>query len=166
MIDPHKRYQKHLNISDLFIQTDDTVCACGCGNKLKGRQKRWASKQCNYKSLIQFYIIKGDSAVIRQELYKRDEGFCYCCGEQTEDWEADHIKPVFLGGGGCDLTNYQTLCKSCHQLKSAFMVSHKFEISEAVYSNRSNLLLKDFLDDEMFPVGTSILKQYLGLRLG
>lgn len=30
-------------------------------------------------------------------------------------WHADHIKPVFLGGGQCGLDNIRTLCVSCHK---------------------------------------------------
>ncbi|EPT28685.1 SWI2/SNF2-containing protein [Toxoplasma gondii ME49] len=33
-------------------------------------------------------------------------------------WHADHIIPVHQGGGLCDLTNVQTLCRACHQLKT------------------------------------------------
>jgi hypothetical protein len=29
-------------------------------------------------------------------------------------WQADHIKPVHLGGGLCDITNFRTLCTVCH----------------------------------------------------
>lgn len=34
-------------------------------------------------------------------------------------WDADHIKAVEEGGGGCGLENIQTLCKSCHHIKTA-----------------------------------------------
>jgi 5-methylcytosine-specific restriction enzyme A len=30
-------------------------------------------------------------------------------------WQADHIKPVVEGGGGCGLYNYRTLCLRCHK---------------------------------------------------
>ena len=30
-------------------------------------------------------------------------------------WEADHIIPVFQGGGVCGLENYRTLCLRCHK---------------------------------------------------
>ena len=33
-------------------------------------------------------------------------------------WEADHIDPVFKGGGQCGLENIQTLCIKCHKIKS------------------------------------------------
>ena len=34
-------------------------------------------------------------------------------------WHADHILPVFKGGGETGLDNIQTLCVSCHKKKSA-----------------------------------------------
>lgn len=34
-------------------------------------------------------------------------------------WDADHIKPVVLGGGECGLDNYRTLCIMCHKKVTA-----------------------------------------------
>ncbi|CAE7899600.1 Zranb3 [Symbiodinium sp. KB8] len=34
-------------------------------------------------------------------------------------WQADHILPVWQGGGACGLENLQTLCASCHSLKTS-----------------------------------------------
>lgn len=34
-------------------------------------------------------------------------------------WDADHIRPVALGGGECGLGDIQTLCLRCHARKSA-----------------------------------------------
>jgi hypothetical protein len=34
-------------------------------------------------------------------------------------WDADHIIPVWRGGGLCGLDGYQTLCKPCHAAKTA-----------------------------------------------
>lgn len=33
-------------------------------------------------------------------------------------WQADHVVPVFEGGGMCGLDNLQTLCTSCHRSKT------------------------------------------------
>ncbi|KAE8581484.1 hypothetical protein XENTR_v10024805 [Xenopus tropicalis] len=34
-------------------------------------------------------------------------------------WQVDHIRPVYGGGGQCDLSNLQTLCTVCHRQVSA-----------------------------------------------
>ena len=39
--------------------------------------------------------------------------------EEGDFWQADHIVPVSGGGGECDLSNFQTLCSSCHDSKTA-----------------------------------------------
>ena len=31
-------------------------------------------------------------------------------------WHADHIVPVYAGGGMCQLDNLRTLCVPCHQV--------------------------------------------------
>lgn len=31
-------------------------------------------------------------------------------------WHADHIRPVYKGGGLCHLENLRTLCVPCHQV--------------------------------------------------
>ena len=38
--------------------------------------------------------------------------------EEGDFWQADHIVPVSGGGGECDLSNYQTLCAGCHEVKT------------------------------------------------
>lgn len=117
MINKYSRYQSGLNLSFLY-PSKDGFCACGCGQRLTGKQKRWASIQCRDNSYINFAIIKGDNSIIRQELFKRDHGFCYSCGVYDNGWEADHIISIKSGGGASDLSNFQTLCKSCHKEKS------------------------------------------------
>ena len=32
-------------------------------------------------------------------------------------WHADHIRPVYKGGGLCDLDNLRTLCLPCHAVR-------------------------------------------------
>ena len=112
-----QRYQKGLTLNQLFPPTSGK-CACGCGKQLRDSKKRWATDKCLDKALVYFFIIKGHTSTIRQELLKRDKGKCAKCQKKVDKWEADHIVPVFMGGGGCDLTNYQTLCPDCHKTKT------------------------------------------------
>jgi 5-methylcytosine-specific restriction protein A len=50
---------------------------------------------------------------------------CPCCevcakvGRTTPATVCDHITPVRLGGAFWDTRNYQSLCRPCHQAKSA-----------------------------------------------
>lgn len=50
---------------------------------------------------------------------------CPCCeactkaGRTTAATVTDHIKPVRLGGDFWNAANHQSLCKTCHQAKSA-----------------------------------------------
>lgn len=118
VLNNYSRYQGTLRIEDLYPSPKDGTCACGCGNKLTGRKRRWFSSECRVKSVRDYFIIKGDTQVIRNTLYQLDEGYCRHCGQLSDDWEADHIFPVFLGGSACDITGFQTLCKECHKEKT------------------------------------------------
>ena len=118
VLDHWQRYQKGLVMEQLY-PTISGRCSCGCGNELSGRKKRWASRECSRNAYIRFAIIKGDLKIIRRELWARDEGFCQCCGVFDENWQADHAWPIHNGGGGCELSNLQTLCPSCHQAKTS-----------------------------------------------
>ena len=50
---------------------------------------------------------------------------CPCCvectkaGRTTPATVCDHITPVRLGGAFYDTNNHQSLCRACHQAKSA-----------------------------------------------
>ena len=116
-IDKFKRQQSCLILEDLY-PTRKGVCCCGCNTPLIGKQRRWASKECTNKAYITYAIVAGSSDIIRKELFKRDKGFCQNCGVLSDDWQADHIIPVYKGGGGCNLDNYQTLCLDCHKTKT------------------------------------------------
>ena len=107
MIELNLRYQKGLTLNDLYPKLD-YYCACGCGRKLLGKRIKWATDECRYNSFINFAIIKGNNKIIREELFKRDEGFCHICGQYDDHWQADHITSVIKNGGACDLTNFQT----------------------------------------------------------
>ena len=117
-INPYLRKQKNLSLNDFLPKTKGGYCDCGCGEKLTGRQKRWASKNCIKPYLRKYYIISGDVQVIREELFKIDQGYCRNCGVYDENWQADHIKEVRHGGGGCGIEGFQTLCSYCHKEKT------------------------------------------------
>ena len=160
MIDPRKRYQKGMVLNDLFPQIDGE-CACGCGLSIIGRKKKWSSDLCRDSSFRKFAVVKGDLKVIREELFKVDKGACRCCGSITIDWEADHIKPVSKGGGGCDLSNYQTLCKECHKEKT-YAVGHRNIISSQAAPINFILAFSAFGQETSFLANVSIEKHKLG----
>jgi 5-methylcytosine-specific restriction endonuclease McrA len=129
MIDPKVRYQKGLRLSHLYPRIKGE-CACGCGTELTGRKTKWASRDCNDRVYKEFAILKGNSGAIRKELFEKQEGFCQSCGVYDPNWHADHIHPVMLGGGACEIDNFQTLCVDCHKEKTRYqMASHHKAIS-------------------------------------
>lgn len=139
MISEYKRYQKGLKVQDLFPQKGD-VCACGCGVKLTGRQKRWASESCSQNAYFNCAIIKGSSSIIRKVLYSEQGGYCQNCGTYDTKWQADHKLPVAFGGGGCDLTNFQTLCEDCHKKKTF----HQIAVQRRAISSQEALNASSF----------------------
>lgn len=141
IINNYHRYQVGLTMNHLFPKREG-FCACGCGRKLMGKRRKWHSNKCQQNAYIQFSIIKGDTRIIRKELYKRDNGFCRYCGSKEDSWHADHINPVVNGGGASELENFQTLCIDCHKGKTRFqIVSHRATIS----SHAANILEIDLL---------------------
>ena len=140
MINIHSRYQNDFHMHDMYPSIEG-FCSCGCGKKLSGKQKRWASKECNEISYAQFSIIKGNSQSIRNLLYFIQKGFCQVCGVYDPLWQADHIRPVLYGGGACDISNFQTLCVYCHNEKTQNqMLSHRAKISSHAHVNPSMVL--------------------------
>ena len=128
MIDFFKRYQVGLKLKDLYPLKNDGLCDCGCGKEKKKKKKRWASFECQNNALINFWIIKGDTNIIRQSIFEIEGGFCRSCGIFSDNWHVDHINPVFLGGSACGLDNFQTLCVDCHKAKT-YADSHALTIS-------------------------------------
>ena len=62
---------------------------------------------------------------MREEVLLRDGAYCnskngYGCGREWEPTclEMDHIMPISMGGGVCDISNIQLLCHDCHKKKS------------------------------------------------
>ena len=49
-------------------------------------------------------------------------------------WQADHITPVCLGGGACDLANLRTLCTECHKAETRRLARERAEARQAARS--------------------------------
>jgi hypothetical protein len=101
-----------------------------CGGLVEPPRRTWCSDEC-----VDAWGILTSSAIVRSAVWKRDHGICAQCGHDATkytrtdgstvdvgmwgEWDADHIVPVWKGGGLCGLDNYQTLCRDCHAAKTA-----------------------------------------------
>lgn len=115
---PYIRRQS-INMIDIFPKKK-TYCNCGCGKKLTGKQRRWASEECiQFVSYI-YSIVAGDSQVIRFIIGRYFGYKCVdCnCSQFKCTLDLDHIYPVKWGGGMGWLSNYALRCKSCHRKKT------------------------------------------------
>ena len=54
---------------------------------------------------------------LRVVVLERDNYRCQACGDPG--FEVDHVRPIRSGGAVWDPDNLQTLCKSCHSIKTA-----------------------------------------------
>jgi 5-methylcytosine-specific restriction endonuclease McrA len=110
-----------------------------CGIAVPKGRFTFCSQDCVHE-----WKLRTDPAYLREQVFARDRGVCAQCGLDTEAmrkdkrkldwkarkqfekewglrrklWDADHILPVYQGGGECDLTNMQTLCLRCHRAKN------------------------------------------------
>jgi 5-methylcytosine-specific restriction endonuclease McrA len=157
LINCFRRYQPGLMLAHIYRAQKDK-CACGCGKPLSRQRKMWHSDDCRDFAYLSFAIIKGDTSIIREHLFLIDGGACRNCGVISDAWEADHILPVFLGGGACDISNFQTLCKECHKEKSQ-MLSHLAAISSQASSICAQPLTYEFGQHSKFLLKTSYDKQ-------
>ncbi|MFW9156242.1 HNH endonuclease [Corynebacterium striatum] len=79
---------------------------------------------------------------LRKAALNRDHHQCVQCGN-TECLEVDHIKNV-ASGGGHNLNNLQTLCKTCHREKtrSEMRKGHQTRANRAKYPKEQHPGLK------------------------
>lgn len=66
---------------------------------------------------------RGLSRLARVRIWDAAGGVCHLCGikihaERGETWDADHIKPLWLGGGDTE-ANMAPAHKSCHREKTS-----------------------------------------------
>lgn len=128
---PLKRLQTRANLSlaQLFPKKCDGHCDCGCGVKLGGRQRRWASPECAEFSWWVYAVIAGRRDETQRCLRAYWGSSCVECGDMPMKQKArrkrmssaiewDHIVPVHQGGGACWLGNWRPLCNGCHKEKT------------------------------------------------
>ena len=59
-------------------------------------------------------------AWLRRVVLERDSWTCQTCGKSAGRFEVDHIVPLHIDIGlAWDRSNLQTLCRGCHNLKTA-----------------------------------------------
>jgi 5-methylcytosine-specific restriction endonuclease McrA len=118
-----------VSIVDMF-PINGNICGCGCGIELIERRRRWATDNCKYFAQAVWGIINGHSEIISSYL-NLYQGIIACIecgitdtykefknGMSVNRIHKDHILPVYKGGGGCWLSNYQYLCDTCHKQKT------------------------------------------------
>jgi len=115
LINKYARVQEGLTMNHVYPNYEDGMCSCGCGRPLRGRRTRWATDQCRNDAADRFLVTKGDTETIRRLVWERDQGICALCGNKVLKYEAHHILPVSLGGGGCGIDGFATLCIPCHK---------------------------------------------------
>jgi len=64
---------------------------------------------------------------VRIHILKRDGGICQMCGKSEKSMIVDHIKEIKDGGEPYSYDNLQTLCKSCHNIKTAREAANRLQ---------------------------------------
>lgn len=111
-----------------------------CGSEAPKGRFTFCGNACVHQ-----WKLRTDPGYLRDQVFERDKGVCAACGVDTEAlrknkrkldfaarrqferewgvrrnlWDADHVLPVSLGGGECDLSNMRTLCLKCHRIATA-----------------------------------------------
>ena len=62
----------------------------------------------------------------RKEILRRDKATCKRCGTRNAN-HVDHITPIWKGGSNLH-TNLQTLCETCHTIKTAEELKEKTKL--------------------------------------
>lgn len=130
-LDPFVR-NNSITIDRAYPEKKDGFCDCGCGKKLEGRKRRWASDECSKFIFQIFCILTGRSDNIRRILNAVYDYRCGKCGRNDDEVgyieyqnglicspiHLEHTLAVQHGGGGCWLSNYTFMCIECHKIKS------------------------------------------------
>jgi len=85
---------------------------------------------------------------IKQQVYKRDNYQCLCCGKERRkgvSLEIDHILPIAMGGKNTP-SNLQTLCRQCNGIKGVNEIDYRSIISPL--STPKEMMLFDCTDSD------------------
>ena len=80
------------------------------------KRHKWDAQSRTDRADIKIYSTKAWRH-IRKLALQRDQGWCVICKEKPAD-VVDHIKEIKDGGTPYDLNNLQSLCNSCHAIKT------------------------------------------------
>lgn len=104
---------------ELIYRMTHSLCLACCKPKSKWtRRKDWqcCSTECT-QEYVKFLQTLDNWTDTRNACLKRDKYMCVKCRSE-EDLEVDHILPIALDGAYLDLNNLQTLCYTCHKIKT------------------------------------------------
>lgn len=129
---PKHRNIKHCSLECSHKTTKQTLshkiaCTCLMCGKVTMRSPALATKYCSPECYYasKFTTPEGYKkwrrnqdfrSAQRNSIKQRDGYKCVLCGS-TDKLQIDHILPIGLGGGNA-IENGQTLCRSCHALKT------------------------------------------------
>ena len=110
----------------VFPKSDGYCLWCGVKLRAKSefKDKRLYSQYfCNSVCRTDYmkkYYFEFSWNGIRERVIQRDEYTCFSCAKvfPPELLEVDHIIAITNGGKYLEMSNLQTLCKSCHQKKT------------------------------------------------
>lgn len=107
----HKLRTQPAYVRKCLFERDRGVC-CLCSTDTVVVEQQWALK---------INAVRGDVDKFKRttEEFRRRLGTTPGARRHGGYWDADHIKPVVLGGGECGLDNYRTLCILCHKKETA-----------------------------------------------
>lgn len=104
-------------------ERDKGVCAL-CGRDCVALEKRIDQRlrrQLNETPANQLRQRRWRKLLFRLKLLPTTAPF----GSVRSLWQADHIRPVVEGGGGCGLENLRTLCRCCHKRVTAELAARR-----------------------------------------
>jgi 5-methylcytosine-specific restriction endonuclease McrA len=90
-----------------------------CGKDLPKYARKYCTQECFWDWYQKFPSVSWDD--VRKSIMERDNYTCRHCGRRLlkEECKIDHIEALCLGGSMWDRNNLQTLCKNCHDDKTA-----------------------------------------------
>lgn len=90
----HYKRRNHLEMSVIFPSVEKGICACGCGNVLTGRRRRWFSDECQWFAVTVHQIISGDADTARRVFNGVfDKESCQICGRTDNDIPRKSFNP-------------------------------------------------------------------------